>query len=210
MQENILGTAPIPKLMVKFAVPSIIAMLVGAIYNIVDQLFIGNFVSTLGNAATNVVFPLTSACIAIALLFGTGGASCFNLDMGKGDTKKAPYYIGNSVTAMIVGGVLLSAFVLIFLTPILKFLAATDDIMPYAKDYLWVTALGFPFLIFFQNKCFHIYFCNIFNKFILNISFSALVFDIITPLYVGSSVLCPSDNISSGVIVSSKTIFLAS
>ena len=147
MQENILGTAPIPKLMVKFAVPSIIAMLVGAIYNIVDQLFIGNFVSTLGNAATNVVFPLTSACIAIALLFGTGGASCFNLDMGKGDTKKAPYYIGNSVTAMIVGGVLLSAFVLIFLTPILKFLAATDDIMPYAKDYLWVTALGFPFLI---------------------------------------------------------------
>ncbi|MBQ5590199.1 MAG: MATE family efflux transporter [Clostridia bacterium] len=147
MQKNILGTAPIGKLMVKFAVPSIIAMLVGAIYNIVDQLFIGNYVSTLGNAATNVVFPLTSACIAIALLFGTGGASCFNLDMGKGDTEKAPYYIGNAVTAMTIGGVLLAVFTIVFLTPILKFLAASENVMPYARDYLMVTAIGFPFLI---------------------------------------------------------------
>ncbi len=147
MQKNVLGTAPVGKLMVKFAVPSIIAMLVGAIYNIVDQLFIGNYVSTLGNAATNVVFPLTSACIAIALLFGTGGASCFNLDMGRGDTEKAPYYIGNAITAMAVGGVLLAVFTLVFLTPILKFLAASDNVMPYAKDYLMVTAIGFPFLI---------------------------------------------------------------
>lgn len=147
MQENILGTASIPKLMSKFAIPSVIAMLVGALYNIVDQLFIGNFVSTLGNAATNVVFPLTSACIAIALLFGTGGASCFNLDMGKGDTKKAPYYIGNAVTAMIIGGVLLAGFTIVFLTPILEFLAATKAVIPYAKDYLFVTAFGFPFLI---------------------------------------------------------------
>ena len=147
MQKNILGTAPIPKLMVKFAVPSIIAMLVGAIYNIVDQLFIGNYVSTLGNAATNVVFPLTSACIAIALLFGIGGASCFNLDMGKGDTEKAPYYVGNAMTAMTIGGVLLAVFTLVFLTPILEFLAASKDVMPFAKDYLMVTAVGFPFLI---------------------------------------------------------------
>ena len=147
MQKNILGTAPVGKLMVKFAVPSIIAMLVGAIYNIVDQLFIGNYVSTLGNAATNVVFPLTSACIAIALLFGIGGASCFNLDMGKGDTEKAPYYVGNAITAMTIGGVLLAVFTLVFLTPILKFLAASDNVMPYAKDYLMVTAIGFPFLI---------------------------------------------------------------
>ena len=129
MQNNqtseMLATAPISKLMIKFAVPSIIAMLVGAIYNIVDQLFIGNFVSTLGNAATNVVFPLTSACIAIALLFGIGGASCFNLDMGKGDTKSAPYYVGNAITAMLAGGVLLAVFTLVLHTGIILWKASS-------------------------------------------------------------------------------------
>ena len=78
-----LGEAPIGKLMAKFAVPSIIAMLVGALYNIVDQLFIGHAVGTLGNAATNIAFPFTTSCLALALLFGIGGASCFNLNMGE-------------------------------------------------------------------------------------------------------------------------------
>ncbi|MBR6336866.1 MAG: MATE family efflux transporter, partial [Ruminococcus sp.] len=73
-KQNILGTAPLGKLMLKFSVPSIIAMLVGALYNIVDQLFIGQKVGYLGNAATNVAFPLTTSCIALSLLFGIGGA----------------------------------------------------------------------------------------------------------------------------------------
>ena len=89
--QNILGTERVSKLMLKFAIPSIIAMLVGAIYNIVDQLFIGNAVGPLGNAATNIAFPLSTSCVALALLFGIGGASCFNLDMGKGESKKAPH-----------------------------------------------------------------------------------------------------------------------
>ena len=76
--KNPLGSEPIPKLMLKFSVPSIIAMIVGALYNIVDQLFIGQAVGTLGNAATNIAFPLSTSCIALALLFGIGGASCFN------------------------------------------------------------------------------------------------------------------------------------
>ena len=71
---NPLGEASVVSLMVKFAVPSIIAMLVSALYNIVDQLFIGQAVGTLGNAATNVAFPLTTSCIALALMFGIGGA----------------------------------------------------------------------------------------------------------------------------------------
>ena len=80
--ENLLGTEKVSKLMTKFAVPSVIAMLVTALYNIVDQLFIGQAVGTLGNAATNVAFPLTTSCISLALLFGIGGASSFNLAMG--------------------------------------------------------------------------------------------------------------------------------
>lgn len=87
-KENSLGSAPIAQLMVKFAVPSIVAMLVGALYNIIDQLFIGQAVGKLGNAATNIAFPLSTSCIAIALLFGIGGASCFNLHMGEGRKTK--------------------------------------------------------------------------------------------------------------------------
>ena len=86
-KTNPLGTAPIGKLMVKFAIPSIVAMLVGALYNIVDQLFIGHAIGTLGNAATNIAFPFTTSCLALALLFGIGGASCFNLNLGKGNKK---------------------------------------------------------------------------------------------------------------------------
>ena len=81
--KNPLGSEPISKLMLKFSVPSIIAMIVGALYNIVDQLFIGQAVGTLGNAATNIAFPLSTSCIALSLLFGIGGASCFNLSMGR-------------------------------------------------------------------------------------------------------------------------------
>ena len=100
-EQNPLGYAPVSKLMVKFAVPSIIGMLVSALYNIVDQLFIGQGVGTNGNAATNIAFPFSTACIAAALLLGIGGASCFNLTMGRGDTKRAGYFAGNVFTMLI-------------------------------------------------------------------------------------------------------------
>ena len=90
--ENPLGTQPVKKLLMQFAIPSIVAMLVSSLYNIVDQFFIGRNVGELGNAATNISFPLSISCIAIALLFGIGGASAFNLAMGKGEKEKAVYY----------------------------------------------------------------------------------------------------------------------
>ena len=144
---NPLGEAPIGRLMVQFAVPSIIAMLVGAIYNIVDQFFIGQSVGILGNSATNVAFPLTTMCVALALLFGIGGASAFNLSMGRGETEKAPYYIGSSAVALFSSGVILCAVTLLFLTPLLKAFGSPDDVLPYAQSYVRITALGFPFLI---------------------------------------------------------------
>lgn len=144
---NPLGVLPVSKLMVKFAVPSIIAMLVGALYNIVDQLFIGNAVGILGNGATNIAFPFSTSCIAISLLFGIGGASCFNLSMGAGDKKKAPFFIGNAAAMLSLLGIILSVITLIFLNPMLRFFGATEDILPYAVDYVSITALGFPFLI---------------------------------------------------------------
>ena len=95
-EVNPLQSESVFRLMVKFAVPSILGMLVSSFYNIVDQLFIGHAVGIDGNTATNVAFPFTTACTALALLFGIGGASCFNLTMGRGDKKQASFFAGNA------------------------------------------------------------------------------------------------------------------
>ncbi|MBR5579133.1 MAG: MATE family efflux transporter [Lachnospiraceae bacterium] len=145
--RNPLGYEPIGKLMMKFAIPSIVGMLVGALYNIVDQLFIGHAIGTLGNAATNIAFPFTTSCLALALLFGIGGASSFNLNMGKGEKEEAPYYVGNAVTMLVLCGVILAAITLLFLRPLLTLFGSPQEVMPYAVDYVRVTALGFPFFL---------------------------------------------------------------
>ena len=144
---NPLGSVPVGALMKKFAIPSIIGMLVGALYNMVDQLFIGRSVGPLGNAATSIAFPFTTICMSAALLFGIGGASCFNLSLGKGEKEKAPYFIGNSLSVLAIFGVIISVLTLIFMDPLLKAFGASEAIMPYAKDYVSVTAVGFPLLI---------------------------------------------------------------
>lgn len=144
---NPLGSASIGKLMVKFAVPSIVAMLVGALYNIVDQLFIGHAVGTMGNAATNIAFPFTTSCLALALLFGIGGASCFNLTLGRGDKEKAPFFVGNAITMLIVCGTILLVVSEIFLEPLLILFGSPRDVLPYAVPYVRITAIGFPFLL---------------------------------------------------------------
>lgn len=145
--KNPLGYAPVSSLMVKFAIPSIIGMLVSALYNIIDQLFIGQGVGTDGNAATNIAFPFTTACMAVALLLGIGGASCFNLSLGMGQKKESGYYAGNAISMLIISGIAISAVTLAFLTPLLKLFGSPDEILPYAQDYVRVTTLGFPFLI---------------------------------------------------------------
>lgn len=145
--NNILGSASVPKLMVKFAVPSIIAMLVNALYNIIDQLFIGNSVGTLGNTATNIVFPISTSCVALALLFGIGGASCFNLTLGKGEKEKASYFVGNGILMLIICGVALMLVTLSFTDPLLTLFGSPKEVMPYAKEYVRVCAFGFPALV---------------------------------------------------------------
>lgn len=146
-QINPLGILPVNKLLGQFAVPSIIAMLVSALYNIVDQFFIGRSVGELGNAATNIAFPLSISCVAIALLFGIGGASAFNLTAGNGDKDEAVYYIGNSAVMLFGCGVVLLIITQIFLTPMLKFFGAPTNVLGYAKTYTSITSIGFPFLI---------------------------------------------------------------
>lgn len=146
-RENPLGSEPVGKLLRKFAIPSIVAMLVGALYNMVDQIFIGHSIGELGNAATNVAFPLTTSCTALALLFGIGAAAAFNLSMGRGEKEKALYYIGNAAVLMFGSGVLLSLITLLFLEPLLIFFGSPDNVFGLAKEYVQITAIGFPFLI---------------------------------------------------------------
>ena len=146
-KSNVLETAPVPVLLRKFALPSIVAMLVSALYNIVDQFFIGHSVGELGNAATNVAFPLTTSCLAIALLFGVGGAACFNIHMGRGDKDAAVYYIGNALVCLFGCGVVLCLITQMFLTPLLRFFGSPDAVLEYAKTYTGITSFGFPFLI---------------------------------------------------------------
>ena len=107
-RKNPLGELSVGTLLRKFAIPSIVAMLVSALYNIVDQFFIGHSIGELGNAATNIAVPLSISCTSIALLLGIGGASAFNLAMGEGDKERAPFYIGNSATALFALGLILS------------------------------------------------------------------------------------------------------
>lgn len=147
IKENPLGVKPVGKLLQKFAIPSIVAMIVSALYNIVDQIFIGHDLGEIGNAATNICFPFTISCMSIALMFGIGGASAFNLAMGEGDKERAPFYIGNSVTFIMIIGIFIAGIVEIFLGDLLVFVGSTDEILPYATDYARITAIGFPMMI---------------------------------------------------------------
>ena len=144
-EQNPLGTAPVGGLIGKFAIPAIISMLVSALYNIVDQIFIGQGVGMLGNAATNVAFPVTTIATALALLLGIGGASNYNLEMGAGKEKKASSIAGTALSTLVITGVILAVAVLLFLRPLLSLFGATTDVMPYAVDYLGITAVGLPF-----------------------------------------------------------------
>lgn len=142
-----LATEKVSKLLKKFAGPSIVAMLVSAIYNIVDQFFIGHSVGALGNAATNIAFPLTMMCTSMALMFGIGGASSFNLVMGEGKREKAPYYIGNAAVMLFGSGTVLFLIAELFLEPLLYAFGSPSEVLPYAREYIRITAIGFPFLI---------------------------------------------------------------
>ena len=143
-EQNPLGTAPVGGLIGKFAIPAIISMLVSALYNIVDQIFIGQGVGMLGNAATNVSFPVTTIATALALLLGIGGASNYNLEMGAGREKKASSIAGTALSTLVITGVILAVAVFLFLRPLLSLFGATTDVMPYAVDYLGITAVGLP------------------------------------------------------------------
>lgn len=145
--NSYLATDPIGKLIVRFATPCVVAMLVNSLYNIVDQIFIGRGVGYLGNGATNVVFPITIIALALALLIGDGAAACFSLKMGEGSPAKAYKAMGNALVLLAAVGVLLAVIASLFLKPLLVFFGATEAILPYALEYGGLIVFGVPFVM---------------------------------------------------------------
>lgn len=144
---NPLGTERVGKLLKSYAIPGIISMLINSLYNMVDQIFIGQGVGMLGNGATNIIAPISTVAIALSSLFGDGLATYFSLHLGKGEPEKASKAVGNSVISDTAVSIVLTALVLIFLKPLCKIFGATENIMPYALDYGGIITLGFPFVI---------------------------------------------------------------
>ena len=142
---NPLGTERIGRLMVRYAIPSIISIVVNSLYNMVDQIFIGQGVGYLGNAATNIILPVSSILLALGFMIGDGTASYMSLSLGKGDGKDAAYGVGNAITLTVGVSVALLILFEIFLEPLCHLFGATEGNLPYALEYGSIIILGFPF-----------------------------------------------------------------
>lgn len=155
VDSNPLYYEKIYKLLFKFGTPSIISMLVGALYNIVDQIFIGQGVGINGNAATNVSFPLTTICVSISLFLGLGGASSYSLLLGRGEREKATTIIGNTISLAFIFSIILTIIVKVFVKKIMYMFGSTEEVLSYAIKYSSITSTGFlPFI--FSSMMSHI------------------------------------------------------
>ena len=144
-QINYLGEAKIPKLMLKFSIPCILSLLVSALYNIVDQIFIGNSeLSALGNAATGVVFPIFIIAQAFAWCYGDGCAAYLNICQGKKDTKNAPVCIGSGITITLLTSIILVAIFSPLKTQILTLFGASENSIGMAIEYFNIILAFFP------------------------------------------------------------------
>ncbi len=150
INDNPLGSAPLIPLIVSYAIPAVISMLVGAAYNITDQIFIGHTVGMLGNAATNVAFPTVTLTTGISMLFGIGTASNFSINLGAGNREEARRYVHTGIAGVIIAGLLTGLTVFVLREQIVVLCGAERDgnVFPFAVAYLSITALGLPFQMF--------------------------------------------------------------
>lgn len=158
--------------------------MVGSLYNIVDQIFIGRGIGINGNAATNVAFPLTTICVSISLFLGLGGASIYSISLGQGNKKKAADIIGNTIVLAIIFSVIFSVIVRIFVKKFMLMFGATQEVLQYAVDYTSITSIGFlPFV--FSTVMSHIIRADGSPKYsMFSISIGAIVNIILDPIFI--------------------------
>ena len=152
--NQFLGTERIGKLMRQYAIPCIISLLVGALYNIVDQIFIANasYLGSYGNAANTVVFPLTVVALAIAVMIGDGCCAFVSMALGRNEVDKARRSVGNAVVLSIAGSLVLTAVYLVFADGIIAMFGGTvnEETFRHAQEYFFYITLGIPFYMFGQ------------------------------------------------------------
>jgi len=149
MKKMDLGKDNINKLLFSFAIPCVVSMLINSVYNIVDQIFIGKGVGTVGNAATNVIFPLVLVFGAVASLFGNGCSANLSLKLGEGKKKEASHSLGSFITVTFFVSIFIGVLSYLFLPQLVLFFGSTETVYPYALSYGRIIALGAPFVIFY-------------------------------------------------------------
>lgn len=151
MKKLDLGKDDITKLLIAFSIPCVISSLINSIYNIVDQIFIGKGVGTLGNAATNVLFPLIIVMSATSGLIGNGASANMSLKLGEGSSKEASKSVGECITLTFIFSIILTILSYIFLPKLLYIFGCTENVYPYALSYGKIIVLGIPFMIIYSS-----------------------------------------------------------
>ena len=149
-QQNTLGTEPIGKLLMKYSIPAIIGMLVNALYNIVDRIFIGHIpdVGPMAITGVGITMPIMTVILAFGMLIGIGSAANMSIKLGQGKKNEAERIIGNATHLLIILGIILTTIGLLFMNPILQSFGATDQTIVFAKDYIEIIIMGTIFNLF--------------------------------------------------------------
>lgn len=145
-----LGTKPVGRLLMQYALPAVVAMTASSLYNIIDRAFIGQMVGPEAIAGLGITFPFMNLSAAFGAAVGIGASTCISVKLGQRDYKRAEYLLGNTVTLNLIVGFLFMAVCLVFLNPILRFFGASDMTLPYAREFMIIILLG--------NMITHMYF----------------------------------------------------
>ena len=137
-----IGTDSIAKLMIRFSIPSIVGMLVNALYNIVDRMFIGHGIGAMGIAGVTISFPIMLIMMSFSILVGVGANTLFSIRLGEGRREEAERILGNAAILLFVIPLLVSIVALIYLTPLLRLLGTSEALMPLARSYAQIILFG--------------------------------------------------------------------
>lgn len=147
-RNNILETGRLDKLIARFSIPCVIALIVSALYNIVDQIFIGRGVGYIGNAATSIGFPILVLAQGIAMFFGDGASVFYSIRLGENKKEEAGKAIGNTIVILAIAGILCGGLSFVFLRKLLWSFGATSGNISYAMDYMRLVVLTIPLAVF--------------------------------------------------------------
>ena len=141
---HILGTERIGKLLLQYSIPAIIGMTITSLYNIIDSIFIGHGVGAMGIAGLAITFPLMNLVVAFCTLVSAGGSTISSIRLGQKDLDGATEVLGNTLMFCLINAVVFGGLAFLFLDEILRFFGASQDTLPYARDFMQIILAGTP------------------------------------------------------------------